>query len=286
MLPPKILNEGFVQRMIVMRNSLIMTKKYITYILPSDPNAPELLIQGYIESCHKKIEYKFADFNDVKKSKINLSFLRFSEYITSVEKRKSEFESSMNKFIETKSIGDSPNKHNEAFEERVIDFSFLQLDIVNKIESFHQHVYATLSAFVMLLIQLLPRSLNSQIPINSINKFLKFLKKTNLNELLKDDIDNLLNSITFRAKFIDHPQQHAAHNWMTWRAEEEIVILYFIPLFTEEEIEKYYQKHKDKATPPFEEKSMYISPYINITYKSLKIFIENILENLETIRVN
>jgi hypothetical protein len=108
-------------------------------------------------------------------------------------------------------------------------FTQCQENLVNKLQGFHQQVYVSLSTMILVGNFLGVRG-KKQHPINSVEGFLKFLKSSDKNNLyLHKIIDKLLESVRYRSKFIDHPQQNKLHNWMTFGYENEYFVIYYIP---------------------------------------------------------
>ena len=105
----------------------------------------------------------------------------------------------------------------------------LQLDLIDKTEAFHQSVYSTLSAFLLLLTHVLDQKTVDRMPVRSIKKALDFLERELESETCATSVAQLRKSIEFRTKSIDHPQQHALRNWMTIKSGAETAVLYFVP---------------------------------------------------------
>lgn len=154
----------------------------------------------------------------------------------------------------------------------------LQLDFVNWTEAFYQELYATLSAFVMLLNHLGDREFG-QLPIRSVGKFLGVIdKKVNGITELKNTLDE---ARAFRAKFIDHPQQHVLHDWMTHSLPSiegpKAVVIYFVKKGSGIYWRGLIDPHAPSFRPPFDCESFYVSPPHRKVYNSLKDFIRRVL---------
>ena len=109
------------------------------------------------------------------------------------------------------------------------ELHFLQILFVDRIEGFHQQVYATLSTLIAVLNHTGIKGIDSKDhPINSVKGFLEYLsKKFPYRGGLKDQITILEKSRDYRSKFIDHLQQHILHEWMTFGYNGEYYVIYF-----------------------------------------------------------
>ena len=164
------------------------------------------------------------------------------------------------------------------------DTQLLQLQLIDKIEAFHQHVYVTLASLVRVINYLKLQGDNSQIPINSIKQFLTHVKEGKFRYKVKLHrvIEKLIYSEDYRAKFVDHPQQHKMHNWMSYtyqaNGSREAVIIYYIlygsqPVYVPNSV---YDPHDPDFKPPLPTGTdFYISPDINDTLDATnKLIIE------------
>lgn len=166
----------------------------------------------------------------------------------------------------------------------------LQFHFVDKTEAFHQQMYASLSNLVLALNNLRPhKKLLIDIPIGSIERFLAYIDKVyGLKEVLPGVIDSLNSSRDFRSRFVDHPQQHGAHNWYMYSYGTGICIVYYLP---DEDLDQEViyvptmgYPYVDNFQPIFKTKSCYVSPNHHSTFKSafqLSIFL---LETYESVR--
>lgn len=110
----------------------------------------------------------------------------------------------------------------------------IQLEYVNRVESYFQHLYATISALAMLINTVADHELKQSLPISNMKKFLEHLGK--FNELdVTDEVSLLEQARGFRAKFVDHIQQNKLCDWMTYGVpiegsnERFSVVIYYIP---------------------------------------------------------
>lgn len=156
---------------------------------------------------------------------------------------------------------------------------YWQIAFVDVVEAFHQQIYSTLSTLILVLNHL---GLNGKKhPINSVKKFLEFVKEKQLQyrSALADQIDILQKSRDFRSKFIDHPQQHQLHDWMTHRTEEGEMYIIF---FKRKGKEVYAPTPKHPSDPEFKPpvncgKDFYISPDERKTLKAIEVLIKHML---------
>ncbi|MFA5087091.1 MAG: hypothetical protein WC470_02200 [Candidatus Paceibacterota bacterium] len=168
----------------------------------------------------------------------------------------------------------------------------VQIRFVNKTESFHQQIYATISTFSMLLNHTASHDFKRDMPIKSNTDFLSFLSNKYKN--LENDIKILELSRDFRAKF-DHIQQNSLFDWMTESInvlnKRRCTIIFFlrksgngmyspgIPLNTYSS-DYYFLGKPRRIGPPFDCESYYVSPYHEDVYKSaINVFV-NIIKNI------
>jgi hypothetical protein len=106
----------------------------------------------------------------------------------------------------------------------------LQLRLVDKVEAFHQHVYATLAVLALVLNHLRTGS-DQSYPIGSISAFLQALKERKFRYQAQhlDRVVVLERSIDFRSKYVDHPEKHQLHDWMTYGYRGKSHIIFFMP---------------------------------------------------------
>ncbi|MFA5782567.1 MAG: hypothetical protein WC868_09900, partial [Bacteroidales bacterium] len=147
------------------------------------------------------------------------------------------------------------------------DTTHLQLILVDKIEGFNQHVYALISTLVLVLTHLAPKVWKVDMPIRSIQKFLEYLKKKNQNDKkIIEAIDIIEKSREFRARFIDHVQQHIVQSWMTHTYRNDSYIIYYISKSNNIYHRGVRDPNMDGFIPPVDCESFYVSPNINKTY--------------------
>lgn len=164
-------------------------------------------------------------------------------------------------------------------DEKSKDTTFLQLLLIDKIEGFHQHVYSLISSFILVLVYLAPKDWKNHLPINSVEKFLEFLS-TKINETeFSKSLNELNKSRIFRAKYIDHIQQHIIQNWMTYNFKNEAYIIYYI-----EKSNKVFNIVSDPKSdifiPPIDFETFYISPSCEETLKSIILVVDNVFDEL------
>lgn len=102
----------------------------------------------------------------------------------------------------------------------------IQADLVNKTESFHQELYATLSAFIKLLSHISPDSFKGQMP-NSVSKFLTYIKSKI--ETINNSVEVLEKSTgEYRVNYVDHLSRSPSYNWYTFSGPNgKVYIVYF-----------------------------------------------------------
>lgn len=218
-----------------------------------------------------------------------LAFRTFSEYFDRLDARRAEVDVAEHwlrpgNWENSESSG-GPSLHD------------LQLHLVDKTEAFHEHVYATLSALVMLLNHVAPASFRKQMPISSISKFLAYLRERSIGSVVHEHLTQLERSVLFRNRFVMHPQQHVLHDWSTHSTGSLTAIIYFVPAYgdTEEEIRRRLEQREseregdlvldDPYHPNFElsisHESFYVSPHVARTHTALRQVVLNTLRVLE-----
>jgi hypothetical protein len=222
--------------------------------------------QDFIESLGTSYK-KFADSDDNKTQAVQ----RFNEFFIRLESR---FLALLK--VEAEIFYAEPEKIKRPMPE-------IQLDMVDKVESFYQQLYACLSAFVMLLNYVAPHSYQRNMSITSIKNFLEFLSSGHL--VLKESLAWLEKARDFRARFVDHIQQHVLHDWMTYsypgKFGPECVIIYFV----RKGPEVYYpgiqlDPYAPDFQPPVNYKSFYVSPPHKECLLAFQLVTEEIIKSI------
>lgn len=225
----------------------------------------------YLEKIRQHCKKLVACFADDKKEKAEMACRAFTEYVERLGNRYKEVLQ-----IETLKTSADP----EEMAKHEITLTDLQLEFVDKTEAFHQQVYATISAFIMLLSHIADQKFLSQMPIDSLTKFLRHISDRSYESIVKDQAALLIKSADFRSKFIDHPQQHALHDWMTYSYGTETCIIYFVRKGNK----VYYRELKDPYAPdfvpPIDHKSFYVSPAHTQVFLAVIYFTEKVLSSL------
>lgn len=162
----------------------------------------------------------------------------------------------------------------------------LQLRLVDKIEALHQQIYVTLASLIKVVSYLGINGKKESIPIDSVRKFLLHLKERTFRyqSPVHVCIDELLKSEDYRAKFVDHPQQHKMHNWMTYifvrNGIDKCAIIYYpkygsIPVYAPGPITDPYDP---RYKPPLGGvKAYFISPDVDQTINAIFLLINETL---------
>lgn len=227
-------------------------------------------LMGYVQNVSNEL---IQTYPSLKQKKAIIAFQRFNEYLFRLENRYSELKDWENILLNY--------DEDESF--KTIPLHDVQLIFLDKTEGFHQQLYATLSAYILLLNHVCDKNLASQIPIRNVTSFLKYVQSKWNNDLqLNKQVEILTSSINFRSKFIDHPQQHILHDWMTMPHGHGICIIYFIRnendnvYFIDWTINPYDKNFK----PPVDCSEFYVSPEKNITFDALKDFSVCVLNHI------
>lgn len=104
----------------------------------------------------------------------------------------------------------------------------LQLQLVDKTEAFHQHVYAGLSSFMRFAALVASHGAAKGIRFGSVDGFLRKAQSLGLEEDCCAEIEVLRKSIEFRNKFVTHPQQSSVYTWFTFGMDGYQRVVYFI----------------------------------------------------------
>lgn len=159
-----------------------------------------------------------------------------------------------------------------------------QLIYMDKVEGYHQQVYCVISALSNYFSYFHVSGFKNQHSISSNKRFLETILASNQDNRIHESVNTLIKSIEFRAKYIDHPQQHLAHDWMTYAWQDKdfrkVYIIYFIRAG-----DKVYHRHgaKDPESPYFKcpmecGDNFYVSPYAWSTHDALHDLITRLLD--------
>ena len=216
-----------------------------------------------LDECFKKL---FSNEEGVDRNKLEAT-QRFNEFVSRLEMR---FEELIK--VEREIFHAEPETIRREMKE-------IQLDFVNRVEGFFQHYYATISAFVMYLSHVANHDFKRGMPVSSIKEFLNFLESKCPE--LKTKLSEIERARDFRAKFIDHIQQHTLHDWMTYsfpgKMGEECVIIYFIKRGSEVYHRGFQPNpYAEGFMPPVNYESFYVSP----PHKEAKAALFDIFEHI------
>jgi hypothetical protein len=162
----------------------------------------------------------------------------------------------------------------------------IQEDFVNKTESFHQAIYATISIFIKLLSVIAPESFTKKMPFARNSRFLSFSKGEFAN--LSESIEILERSISeYRVKFIDHTSQHHACDWYTFtNSDGRAYIVYFWDNEPGEgqyiDITKFILASNGLIfKTPFTTQNVFVPTHHQLVIKSLVEFFLGVVKNLK-----
>lgn len=200
------------------------------------------------------------------------AYQKYNEYLLRLENRYRE----LLKIEKSKELLDPDELHKQT---RTLEE--LQLEFVDKTEAFHQQVYATISAFILLLSHVAGHKYKGQLPISGVTKFLKYIALNNQDEKFNRYIKFLKDSINFRAKYIDHPQQHVLHDWMTYSYGTGTCIIYFVRKGDDVYAPGSLDPFSSDFKPPVGHESFYVSPPHEVVYICLQKFTKMVLESIQ-----
>ena len=158
----------------------------------------------------------------------------------------------------------------------------LQLEFVDKTEAFYQQIYAAISTFVLLLSHVGGHKFKGQLPIKSISRFLIFITEWFPSDSLRQNAKILKISIDFRSKYVDHPQQHVLHDWMTYSYGTGTCIIYFIRTGNGVYVPEIFNPYDPNFKPPVDHEDFYISPPHTVVFKALQDFSIETLSSLKS----
>lgn len=93
----------------------------------------------------------------------------------------------------------------------------IQFDFVNRTESFHQGLYASISALIKLVSHIAERDFLRGMPVASNSDFLDWLsRKAELHDIQQEIEILKVSSGTYRSRFIDHTNQQPVHDWVSY----------------------------------------------------------------------
>lgn len=227
-----------------------------------------------MEPIIKLIDHKWEDLmagvTGQKRTDFGLTLHRLKEALFRVDRRYREYRiahEQMRPAEDGKLIGGRPSDE-------------LQLALVDKIEAFHQQVYATGSALVLTVNHRPVRTFKTDHPIDSIRRFLQFAREKSYDSTLSDALQWLERSEDFRAKFVDHPQQHLLHDWITYSHIGESYVIYFVRQ-PGELVNVYMVPPLDpidpRFRPPVNYQSFYVSPNPSRTIAAVGTVVSTLL---------
>jgi hypothetical protein len=228
-----------------------------------------MTIKEYIEKVKEYADKIIEDFPQIKKDKAIMAYQKFNEYLLRLDKR-------YHQLLKIEDL--KTNLHPDSFSSHNIVLKDIQLEFVDKTESFHQQVYATISAFILLVSHISFK----QWPIRKVSAFLKKVSENTSDPVLQEYIETLKESIEFRSKFIDHPQQHILHDWMTYSYINGTCIIYFVRNGSEVYYHSELDPYSKNFIPPVSHETFYVSPPHKDTFKAMIKFTEKMLSEIES----
>ncbi|MBP9815653.1 hypothetical protein KBD09_00240 [Candidatus Woesebacteria bacterium] len=186
---------------------------------PMYPRIRNRFIAKLLDSIDKDWDDLTKESSKAKKDKVELSFHRLKEALVKLDYR----------FFELYQAEEIFDQLDES--EMGEPLHYLQIYYVDKVEAFHQQIYATISTLILVLNHVGIENDFVQHPIHSVKKFLEFIgdhKSFRYRSTIQNQKSLLESSVDFRSKFIDHPQQHLLHDWATFRANDEAFLIFFI----------------------------------------------------------
>lgn len=223
-----------------------------------------------IQDIADNSENFLSKYNGSKKDNIAFVIRRLRESLIQINQRYKDY-----KNIET----EIRNLHKP--EDMGEKLHFLQLDLVNKVEAFHQQVYSTISVLILVLNFVGINNKRSNHPISSVSKFLDYLVKNVFSENpeILEQIEILKQSKDYRAKFVDHPQQHQLYEWSTYGYEDQVYIIYYKQLGNEiYAIRGNPDPLSKDFIPPVNTDDFYVAPDKNRTFNAVEVIVSALID--------
>jgi hypothetical protein len=154
-----------------------------------------------------------------------------------------------------------------------------QFLLLDKMESFLQQVYSTISALILILNYIGFPNLKEDFPQRSVIKFLNFVKNNpDFTNKIENEIDLLIEAVNFRDNFVDHPQGKPAYNWMSYGYAGKFVIIYYPPEVTEViAVMDNLDPHCKEFHPCLKTDIFFVSPDREMSIMALKGLIKTLL---------
>lgn len=250
-----------------------MDRKYDTINKISEkaffPRVHTILIENLLKQIEKNWEDLLKSYKDEQRDKVGMSLHKLKEAFIKLDYRYFDLSRIVRTFnqLTRGEMGETLN--------------YLQIAFVDKVEGFHQQVYTTISALILVINYLGYKKGKTNNPINSVKKFLEYTKDKifKYRSILGDQIDVLQKSRDFRSKFIDHPQQHQLHDWMTFKVKKDVFLIFFKRHGNEVYM---IDPTKHPFDPDFKPpvncgKDFYIAPNEKETLKAIEVLVRHIL---------
>ena len=166
------------------------------------------------------------------------------------------------------------------------DSRTVQFDFVDKTEAYYQQLYATLSAFVMVINKLASHEVRRGLNVSRNERFLSDLLRKYPE--ISDDISNVEIARAFRAKFVDHIQQHTLHDWCTVSnlvgpGAGGCTLIYFLranPAVHGMVFRPGLDPYAAGYEPPVDHAGFYVSPLYQSVQKSFENIVRHVLGKL------
>ena len=218
------------------------------------------------EAFEKNWENLVDHLDEQSREKVGLALHKLRESLSRLNYRYSEYETAQMNLYQAGENGEEPN------------FTICQERLVDRLEAFHQQVYSTISTLI-LVVNFLGVNGEKNHPINSVKRFLEYIILNIPNDIeIENSIDELLASISYRAKFVDHPQQQKLHNWMTFGYRGEHFVIYYIPKGREVYVHDNSHPRDPNFKPPVNCEEFMVNPDGQSVYKSVFDLVEYIYE--------
>jgi hypothetical protein len=157
--------------------------------------------------------------NERKYRKADFALVRFREDLQRLDWRYQDYREANRNY-----------KRTQRNRRRAKDLDHCQKKLVNKSMAFHQQAYVVIASLGSLLNQLKDEKA-SQFPWQEVTDLLDVLESRHFkdNEGRLDDLYVVRNAAWYRSKYVDHPQQHQPHCWLTHyelEDDQEYIIFY------------------------------------------------------------
>jgi len=221
-------------------------------------------LEANLEPVLKELAKSYSE--DSKKNKAETALMRFYEF----------YDRLVSRYAEVRRIEWEMYYLDQLREKRTM--KEIQSDFVNKTESFHQQIYASVSALIKLLSHVAPENFIKRMPSARATNFLSFVEKEI--PTCKEDVKKIQQSLDYRADYIDHTNQKKLHNWYTYsNVDGKSYIIYYRESGQGDFLDLSHIA-KIPMKSPFRAKEFFVPPHHSETLSTLKSLMVSIFKSI------